>query len=104
MSRKFLAFDIETAKDVPGDDFDWKPHRPLSISCAATLASDSEAPKLWHGRTGDGSPSQRLNREEAAELVGYLREAVEGGYTIVTWNGLAFDFDVLSEESGLVTE
>lgn len=104
MSRKFLAFDIETAKDVPGDDFNWQPHRPLGISCAATLAVDSETPKLWHGKTGNGSPSARMNHQETAELVRYLRERVESGYTIVTWNGLAFDFDVLSEESGLVLE
>jgi len=29
MKRKYLAIDIETAKDVPGEDFNWKPHRPL---------------------------------------------------------------------------
>ncbi len=33
-----LAFDIETAKEVPGVDFDWRPHRPLGIACAAYLA------------------------------------------------------------------
>src|SRR5262249_2656639 len=26
------------------------------------------------------------------------------GFTVVTWNGLGFDFDVLAEESGLVSE
>ena len=41
MARRYLAFDIETAKDVPGEDFNWRPHRPLGISCAATLASPS---------------------------------------------------------------
>ena len=104
MSRKFLAFDIETAKDVPGDDFNWKPHRPLGISCAATLGVDSETPKLWHGRAGSGAPAPRMSRDEAAELVHYLREMVAAGYSIVTWNGLAFDFDILSEESGLAAD
>ena len=101
MSRKFLAFDIETAKEVPGDDFNWKPHRPLGISCAATFAVDSDAPRLWHGGVGSGAPSPRLNRDEAARLVNYLSEMVAAGYMIVTWNGLAFDFDILAEESGL---
>jgi hypothetical protein len=41
MTRKFLAFDIETATDVPGDDFNWKPHWPLGISCAATVSTES---------------------------------------------------------------
>ena len=29
----------------------------------------------------------------------YLATQVENGYTIVTWNGLGFDFDILAEES-----
>jgi len=49
MTRKFLAFDIETATDVPGDDFNWKPFRPLGISCAATFSTEDDLPKLWHG-------------------------------------------------------
>ena len=52
MARRYLAFDIETAKDVPGEDFNWRPHRPLGISCAATLASPSSEVLLWHGKTG----------------------------------------------------
>jgi hypothetical protein len=29
---------------------------------------------------------------------------VEKGYTILTWNGLGFDFDILAEESGMFEE
>ena len=36
MGRNYLAFDIETAKDVPGPDFNWKRHRPLGITCIAS--------------------------------------------------------------------
>ncbi|HLN86248.1 MAG TPA: ribonuclease H-like domain-containing protein [Candidatus Limnocylindrales bacterium] len=104
MARKFLAFDIETAKDVPGDDFNWKPHRPLGISCAATLASESEKPRLWYGGAAQSSPSLKMSREESAELVNYLSDRVAEGYTIVTWNGLAFDFDIMAEESSLNAE
>ena len=46
MTRKILAFDIETAADVPGDDFNWKPHRPLEITCAAIVSTESESPRL----------------------------------------------------------
>ena len=42
MKRKYVAFDIETAKDVPGEDFNWKPHRPLGICCAAALPADAK--------------------------------------------------------------
>jgi hypothetical protein len=96
---RYLAFDIETAKDVPGQDFNWRPHRPLGISCAATLASDTNQPLLWHGKLPDGTPSPRMSREEARELVQYLAKMRTDGYRILTWNGLQFDFDILAEES-----
>jgi hypothetical protein len=100
MACQYLAFDIETAKDVPGDDFNWRAHRPLGISCAATLASDAGQPLLWYGKTRDESPEKRMSREDARGLVQYLSSMVARGFTILTWNGLAFDFDILAEESG----
>ncbi len=100
MPRQYLAFDIETAKDVPGDDFNWRPHRPLGISCAATLASGTDQPLLWHGKTRDGAPEKRMSREDAQGLVQYLSKMAAEGFTILTWNGLGFDFDILAEESG----
>ena len=42
MGRKYLAVDIETAKDVPGSDFKWKPHRPLGISRIAFQSTDGD--------------------------------------------------------------
>ena len=100
MARQYLAFDIETAKDVPGDDFNWRPHRPLGISCAATLASNTDQPLLWHGKTQDGSPDKQMSQEDAQGLVQYLLKMAADGFRIATWNGLGFDFDILAEESG----
>ena len=97
MKRKYLAFDIETAKVVPENETNWKSHRPLGISCAATLLADSNELVLWHG-------ADTMNQEQAGELVHYLATRVENGYTIVTWNGLSFDFDILAEESGMLAE
>ncbi len=99
MARRYLAFDIETAKDVPGDDFNWRPHRPLGISCAATLASDSNDVRLWHGKTADGAPAKQMARNEVQDLVQFLSRMTQDGFTILTWNGLGFDFDILAEES-----
>ena len=59
MARRYLAFDIETAKDVPGDDFNWRPHRPLGISCAATLRGGDTTCTLWHGKTREGRPRRK---------------------------------------------
>src|SRR5882724_10843572 len=51
MNRKYLAFDIETAADIPGPDFNWRPHRPIGITCAAIVASDALQPVVWHGKS-----------------------------------------------------
>jgi len=101
MARKYLAFDIETAKEVPGADFDWRSHRPLGIACAAALSSDRTQPILWHGSRADGTPAKKMSRDEARRLVDQLTEMVSDGYTLLTWNGLQFDLDVLAEESDL---
>ncbi len=100
MSHRYLAFDIETAKDVPGEDFNWRPHRPLGIACAATLASDSDTPRLWYGKTSTGEPAAKMSKEEAAEFLRFLCKSAAEGYRILSWNGLGFDLDVLAEESG----
>ncbi|MHC4442562.1 MAG: ribonuclease H-like domain-containing protein [Planctomycetota bacterium] len=99
MARKYLAFDIETAKDVPGADFNWQPHRPLGISCAAALPSDAQETTVWHGRNEDGTPAKQMSKFEARQVVNELAELTCRGYTLLTWNGLGFDFDVLAEES-----
>jgi len=102
--REYLAFDIETAKEVPGADFNWKPHRPLGICCAAALRCDAQEAMLWHGKKADGAPAGRLSQAEATQVVQDLSRIVAEGYTLLTWNGLGFDLDILAEESGLVGE
>jgi hypothetical protein len=98
--RRYLAFDIETGRMAESD---WRSCRPLGITCAATLMADSQEPVLWHG--GDRqSPSEQMSRDEAADLVHHLAAHVDRGYTIVTWNGAGFDFDILAEESGMLEE
>jgi hypothetical protein len=105
MSRKYLAFDLETAKVLPDQLGDLKAHRPLGITCAATLVQEQgEAPTLWYSRGSDGAPAPQMNQVDLQALVKYLLSQVESGYTILTWNGLNFDFDILAEESGLADE
>ena len=104
MARNYIAFDIETAKVIPGQVSDLKAHRPLGIACAATLSSADDGPRLWHGQTDDQAPAGRMSRDEAAALVHFLTASANNGSTILTWNGLGFDFDILAEESGMVEE
>jgi hypothetical protein len=102
--RRFLAFDIETAKLLPDGVDDLFAHRPLGICCAAAHALDSGEPTSWFGRDSAGRPAPRLSRDEARALVSDLARLVADGYTLVTWNGAAFDFPILAEESGATAE
>lgn len=100
----FLAFDIETAKEVPGDDFDWKSHRPLGITCLASLATGDTEPRVWFSRSADGSPAPQMSQQDIADFLSYLAQAQTDGLVPLTWNGLGFDLDILAEESGLIQE
>lgn len=104
--RKYLAFDIEIAREIPPGTADWKTYRPFGIACAVAWASDSCSPAYLYqqaaplGLCTGGS----MTVQTCKEVVEYLTEMVSLGYTIVTWNGLGFDLDVLAEESGLIDE
>ena len=98
--RKYLAFDLETAKELPGDFSLWRNHRPLGIICAATWANDADAPRTWHSKDVDGQPAPQMTADDLIELVSHLCAMAAQGFTILTWNGASFDFDVLAEESG----
>ena len=41
-----------------------------------------------------------MKQHELSRFLKYLTQKVENGFTILTWNGIGFDFDVLAEESG----
>ncbi len=98
--RKYVAFDIETAFFSDDPSCDWRTCRPLGITCAAALTSDGESPTVWHGKHAEtGSPTDKMTPAEAAEIVCQLCQLVEAGYTLLTWNGMGFDLDILSEEA-----
>ena len=99
MTRRYIAFDIETAKVLPEAAGDLLAHRPLGIACAAAVFSDSDAVVTWHG-VADGKPSARMSQHEVRSLLCDLIEHVRSGYTLLSWNGLSFDLNVIAEESG----
>lgn len=103
---KFVSFDIEITKEIPKGETDWKALRPLGISCAATLTSDGDL-RLWHGEllnpllalvAGSREIEPSMGPSKCAQLAAYLVRMQNGGYPILTWNGLGFDFDILAEE------
>ena len=88
---KQMAFDLEIAKLLPQDAQDLLAHRPLGISCAATLAGDQGEPRLWFSRSGEAGYLPQMTVADVQALVQYLSTAVANGYTLFTWNGLGFD-------------
>ena len=109
--RRYLAFDLETVEPFP-DEGDWRDVRPLGIGCAAAYATDLNKPMAWFGRNEDGTIRERLTRDENARMVKQLLKLTKRNpqhpekepYTLLTWNGLGFDLDILAEESGLERE
>lgn len=101
MSHKYLAFDIETAKVLPENVNDLNSHRPLGITCSAIWCTDESEPEVFYSTSADGSPAPQMSKQDLTSLIKYLETKVDSGYTIITHNGLGFDFDILAEESGL---
>jgi len=93
---KIATFDLEIAKVLPPDTENLLAHAPLGISCAAIALNDLDhADPVYFAR------DPQLTRQSAKDLVEALELLVADDYTIVTWNGLGFDFRVLAQESGL---
>lgn len=82
---------------------DWKRFQPLGITCAAAASSDGG---LWNWYAQDAASKfiDKLEKGDCQSLVLVLSNLVKNGYTILTWNGLGFDFSVLAEESGMHNE
>ena len=99
---RFVAYDLETAKILPENcNADLLSYRPLGIACAAAVTHDADGSFLWHGRDARGLPAPEVSPREAVAIVEDLERLTVRGFTIVTWNGLGFDFAVLADASGL---
>jgi hypothetical protein len=100
MKRSYLAFDLETAKVLPKFTGDLLSHRPLGITSAGTLAEGDQEARLFFSTLETGKYESQMGQADISGFVDFLLNRVNEGYTIVTHNGLGFDFDVLAEESG----
>ena len=99
----WLALDIETAKITPeGEDI--QQHRPLGICCAALawMTGGEVEYDIFFGQSEtNGLPMPQMSQEDCRSLVERIAEGVYyRGFTLLTWNGLSFDMDVIAEESG----
>ncbi len=100
MQKKYLGFDIETSKILPENFGDLHDHRPLGISCAAIWCEDKEKAEVFYSKDSNGDAAEKMSVDDLSRFVDVLIEKTKQGYTIVTHNGLGFDFDILAEESG----
>lgn len=93
----WLAFDVETAKPAPRER---SGSHALGITCIGECVWPSRK-LVWKPdfdvQTGCYEPA--MSAEQVRFFCKYLVDMYEMGYTIVTINGLAFDFRVLAEES-----
>jgi RNase_H superfamily len=102
MNRRYLAFDIETTTVQTASERDSRVARPPEILCAATLPGDADEPLLWYSGV-NSHPAARMKRDDVRRLVDYLSKCARSGYTLLTWNGVGFDFAILAEVSGKLT-
>ena len=47
-----------------------------------------------------GEYAPRMTSDDMGRMVDFLLEQMAAGYTVLTHNGLGFDFDFLAEETG----
>lgn len=99
---RYVAFDLEIAKEIPETAKDWMDARPLGISCAATLDSEGNL-VLWHssmfmGLDEDEPYAPQMSVPYCRFLTCYLLGMRSLGFRVLTWNGLGFDFNILAEE------
>jgi hypothetical protein len=107
---RYAAWDIEIAQEIPDGVDDWMTLRPLGISCAAIhkailkpdddgLVVEYEAARVYHGdEQSDGRYADRMTPRQCSKVAYHLIALEALGYTVVSYNGLGFDFDVLAEE------
>ncbi len=88
---KLASFDLEICDELNNADPTFVPR----ISCAAVALSDSEKITVW-SNPDDISMTPELVQVMVTDLI----ELVEAGYTLLTWNGVAFDFKVVEHYAG----
>jgi hypothetical protein len=88
-----LAFDIETAKDILATNS----MGASSVKESAAAALSRVRAKRGLAENEDGTPSRLMSARNSTDVESVVW--VVGWDTLLTWNGLGFDLDVLAEEA-----
>jgi hypothetical protein len=96
----YAAFDLEIYDDLlPDGNGKTLPYVNQGIACAAMMRRFSgELIPMTETFTCD--TGGRMTRDDANELLDRLYLLYDAGFTLLTWNGLSFDFRVLAIETG----
>ena len=112
---KYTVWDLEISEVLEKTEHLEDCHS-LGISCAATMRSSEDHPRLWFGSiygnangmsfggnsadwaSGRPMSPEKLTPKEAQKMAFYLLENQNRGHPIVGYNSLYFDFRVLAEE------
>lgn len=97
--RDFVAWDLEIAntnipKDFSGNLFEYS---PLYISCGAIAYRDREDGSIKN-QFWQGDP--HMTKETALDMLQVMKEFVDEGRTLLSFNGAQFDFKVLAQITG----
>lgn len=102
MKANAAGWDLEIAREFPASG-EWRDGGPLGISCAA-LAQTGQPPETFYPADALSDvpllfySGNAMSPGEARAMADRLRELQGQGVTLVTWNGLGFDFPVLAQE------
>ena len=87
------------------DPVAWRSIDPLHKQSSSDVIAGTKV--AWHASSSTNerlSSGKAMSKQEVAQFVYYLQYMKKEGFTILTWNGLGFDFPILAEESGLHEE
>lgn len=90
-TERLVAFDLEILEGWEPEK-DWRDCLPLQVSVAATSTLGHDI--LWFS-LDETQPAQAMSKGDLSGLLDYLVTMQGAGFTVVTWNGLGFDFALL---------
>jgi len=96
---KLLSFDIEISDVFElGKYEDMEKYAPFHVSVGTTAIHNGEE-RVWYSEDEEGRPTVNLTRERAHDLLEYLSEMQQKGFTVCAWNGLGFDLKWIGHQA-----
>ena len=96
-NRRFAAFGLipfPMPSETPSSTY-----RPPAVACAAIWTSDARRPTFWYGASGVDEFAPYLQRRDVRRLVQQLGELAGRGYTLLTWDAMRSDWDLLASQA-----